>query len=300
MNNHDLNIFATAARLGGITKAAKSLSTVQSNVTTHIRLLEDELGVQLFHRNHSGINLTRKGHELLPYAQQMVALVHKAKETVSNSKEVRGTLRIGSSQTTAAARLPELLKDYVVRFNKVDIAVETGFTDEMTARVLDYSLDGAFVTGPADPQKLNSIPAFTEEVVVVTPAAYRTVEEYLAKGPVTKVMVFKVGCFYRRMLEGYLSKEGFDQLNEMEFGTIEGIIGCVSAGLGITMLPRSVVERTSRRNQVRIHELPKNAGRVETLFITHKAQVNSNAMERLLVVIARQRRGDAKNGVKSS
>jgi DNA-binding transcriptional LysR family regulator len=56
-------------------------------------------------------------------------------------------LRIGSSQTTAAARLPELLKDYVVRFNKVDIAVETGFTDEMTARVLDYSLDGAFVTG---------------------------------------------------------------------------------------------------------------------------------------------------------
>src|SRR5580658_9454871 len=114
MNNHDLNIFATAARLGSITKAAKSLSTVQSNVTTRIRLLEDELGVQLFYRNHSGINLTRKGHELLPYAQQMVALVHKAKETVSNSKEVQGTLRIGSSQTTAAARLPELLKDYVV------------------------------------------------------------------------------------------------------------------------------------------------------------------------------------------
>jgi DNA-binding transcriptional LysR family regulator len=85
MNNHDLNIFATAARLGSITKAAKSLATVQSNVTTRIRLLEDELGVRLFHRNHSGINLTRKGHQLLPYAQQMVGLMHKAKETVSNS-----------------------------------------------------------------------------------------------------------------------------------------------------------------------------------------------------------------------
>jgi hypothetical protein len=64
------------------------------------------------------------------------------------------------------------------------------------------------------------------------------------------------------------------------------------------MLPRSVVERTSRRNQVRIHKLPKDAGRVETLFITHKAQVSSNAMERLLEVIARQWSGDAKNGVK--
>jgi LysR family transcriptional regulator, cell division regulator len=229
----------------------------------------------------------------------MVALVHKAKETVSNSKEVQGTLRIGSSQTTAAARLPELLKDYVVRYNKVDIAVETGSMDELIARILDYSLDGAFVIGPVDHQKVNSVPAFIEEVVVVTPAAYRTVEEYLAKGPVTKVMVFKVGCFYRRMLEGFLSKEGFDQLNEMEIGTIEGIIGCVSAGLGITMLPWSVVERTSRRNQVRIHKLPKNNGQVETFFITPKAQVSSKAMERLLEVIDRQRRGNAKNGVKA-
>jgi DNA-binding transcriptional LysR family regulator len=299
MNNHDLNIFATAARLGSITKAAKSLATVQSNVTTRIRLLEDELGVRLFYRNHSGINLTRKGQELLPYAQQMVALLQKAKETVSNSKEVQGTLRIGSLQTTAAARLPELLRSYVVKYNKVDIAVETGTAEEMTARVLDYRVDGAFVTGPVDSQKLNSVPAFVEEVVIVTPVAYRTVEEYLANGPVTKVMVFKVGCFYRRMLEGYLSKEGFDQLNEMEIGTIEGIIGCVSAGLGITMLPRSVVERTSRRNKVRIHKLPKNAGRVETFFITPKAQVASSAMERLLEVIATGSRGEARNGAKA-
>jgi LysR family transcriptional regulator, cell division regulator len=299
MNNHDLNIFATAARLGSITKAAKSLATVQSNVTTRIRLLEDELGVRLFHRNHSGINLTRKGHQLLPYAQQMVGLMHKAKETVSNSKEVQGTLRIGSLQTTAAARLPELLRTYVVKYNKVDIAVETGTAEEMTARVLDYSVDGAFVTGPVDHQKLNSVPAFVEEVVIVTPVAYRSVQEYLANGPVTKVMVFKVGCFYRRMLEGYLSKEGFDRLNEMEIGTIEGIIGCVSAGLGITMLPRSVVERTSRRNKVRIHKLPKNAGRVETLFITPKAQVASSAMERLLEVIAAGSRRGARNGANS-
>src|SRR5579872_5565815 len=106
MNNHDLNIFAAAARLGSITRAAKSLSTVQSNVTARIRLLENELGVQLFHRNHSGITLTPKGHELLPYADQMTALVQKARETVSNSKQVEGILRIGSLQSTASVRLP--------------------------------------------------------------------------------------------------------------------------------------------------------------------------------------------------
>ena len=297
MNNHDLNIFATAARLGSITKAAKSLATVQSNVTTRIRLLEDELGVQLFYRNHAGINLTRKGHELLPYAQQMVALVQKAKETVSNNKEVHGILRIGSLQTTAAARLPEVLKDYVAKYNKVDIAVETGTAAELTERVLDYRVDGAFVAGPVDHPELNSVLAFVEEVVLVTPVAYRTVEEYLAKGPVPKVLVFKVGCFYRNMLEGYLSEEGIDLLNQLEIGTLEGIIGCVSAGLGITMLPRSVVERTTRRKQVRIHELPKKVSRVETLFITHKAQVRSSALERLIEVIVAGRPDNAAESV---
>src|ERR1700761_5847952 len=101
MDAHDLNIFATAARMGSISKAAKSLATVQSNVTTRVRLLEEELGVQLFHRNHHGISLTPKGQELLPYAQQMMALMQNARETVSNNQEVQGILRIGSMQSTA-------------------------------------------------------------------------------------------------------------------------------------------------------------------------------------------------------
>lgn len=298
MNNHDLKIFATAARLGSITKAAKSLCTVQSNVTTRIRVLEEELGVQLFHRNHAGITLTRKGHELLPYAQQVVALVQKAKETVSNSSEVRGALRLGSLQSTAAVRLPEILREYVPKYNQVDVAVETGTAAELTERVLDYSVDGAFVAGPVAHHDLESVLAFVEEVVLVTPVAYRTVHEYLAKDPVPKVLVFKVGCFYRHMLEGYLSEAGVDLLNEMEMSTIEGIIGCVSAGLGITMLPRSVIERMTRREQVRIHKLPKDASRVETLFITNKAQVRSSAMERLIEVIVSARRAGRRNGVR--
>ena len=74
MDLHDLNVFATAARLGSVTKAAKSLSTVQSNVTARIRLLERELDVQLFDRTHRGITLTPKGQQLLPYAQEMLTL----------------------------------------------------------------------------------------------------------------------------------------------------------------------------------------------------------------------------------
>ncbi len=290
MNLHDLNIFATAARLGSVTKTAKALATVQSNVTTRIRLLEDDLKAKLFHRNHRGIQLTPKGQELLPYAQQVVALVQKAREKVSGREhDPHGILRIGSLQSTAAARLPEILRDYVFKYKRVDIAVETGTTSELIQKVLDCQIEGAFVSGLVDRPELKAIPAFVEEVVVVTPIAYRTVKQYLTHGPVPKAIVFRMGCSYRQKFEHFLVDEGFNNFEEMEFGTIDGIIGCVGAGLGITMLPRSVVERSSRRKEIRIHELPRQTNLVETSFVTRKADVPSNALDRLVEIITRHR-----------
>ena len=75
----------------------------------------------------------------------------------------------------------------------------------------------------------------------------------------------------------------------MEFGTLDGIIGCVAAGLGVTMIPRSVIERSARRREVRVHSLPRPVRTVETHFVTHRAQVRSVALERLIEVIRSHR-----------
>lgn len=290
MDIHDLTVFAAAARHGSVTKAAQSLSTVQSNVTTRIRLLETELKVQLFDRSHRGITLTEKGRQLLPYAQQMLSLVEHAKAAVSDARAVRGTLRIGALQSTVSARLPELLKRYASRFNEVDINVETGTSAELLAKVLDSRLDGAFVSGVEEHPDLDVVTSFVEELVIVTPAAYRTLDAFLKRRSLPNVLVFKVGCHYRQRLERYLSAEGFALLNEMEFGTIDGIIGCVAAGLGVTLLPRSVIERSARRREVSIHELPRAHRFVDSQFVTHKAQVRSLALSRLLDVLAAQQK----------
>lgn len=285
MNLRDLDIFATTARLGSLTKAARTLSTVQSNVTGRIRLLEEELGTRLFQRHHRGVTLTPKGRELLPYAQQMATLMQKAREAVSDRQAVYGALRLGSIQSTASARLPEILKAYVARYGQVDIVVETGTPVELIERVLDCGVDGAFVAGPVEHHELNAVRAFVEELVLVTPPAFRSVEDFLGRDPIPKVLVLKAGCTYRLKLERYLAEGGFRLLNAMEFGTLDGILGCVGAGLGLTMLPRSVVERSARQRQVRIHALPVAVGRVETHFITRRAPIHSSALERWLEVV---------------
>ena len=290
MNLPDLNVFVTAARLGSVTRAARALSTVQSNVTARIRLLERELGVQLFDRTYRGITLTPKGEQLLPYAQQLLTLAENARSVVSGPGDIRGVLRIGSLQSTASARLPEVLKAYAQRCDHVDIGIETGISADLIDKVLNNRLDGAFVSGAEEHPELDAVTSFVEELVIISPAPYRTVREYLKRTALPKVLVFKVGCHYRQRLERYLMGHGAGMLNQMEFGTIDGIIGCVAAGLGIALLPRSVVERSAHRKEIHVHTLPAGDRYIETQFVTHRAQIRSVALERLIDVIQSDKR----------
>lgn len=285
MNVSDLNLFAAVARHGSITKAARRLNTVQSNVTTRLRLLEEELGVSLFERHHRGVTLTRSGRDLLPYAHQMDVLLQKAREAVSMNQTIRGALRLGSMETTAAARLPALLRAYVPAHRQVDVAIETGTTRTLTQAVLEYRLDGAFVAGPVDLDELDQTLTFVEELVLVTSPQHRSVASALEEGKIPKAFVFRVGCSYRQKLERFLAARGLTLVNQLEMGTLEGILGCVSADLGITMMPFSVVEPYAKRQEVEIHRLEPSEARVQTVFITRRDLVRSPALEEFIRIL---------------
>jgi LysR family transcriptional regulator, cell division regulator len=288
MNVSDLNFFAAVARYGSITKAAGGLNTVQSNVTTRLRLLEEELGVSLFQRHHHGVTLTRSGHELLPYAHQLDVFLQKARRAVSADGATRGMLRIGSMETTAAARLPALLRKYVPAHRNVDVAIETGTTRVLIQAVLEYRVDGAFVAGPVEVDELEQTPSFVEELVLVSSPEHKSVTAALQQGKIPKMFVFRVGCSYRQKLERFLDGRGLTLVNQLEMGTLEGIIGCVSAGLGITMMPFSVVEPHAKRGEVAVHRLAAEDARVETVFITRRDMVRSPALEEFISVISNQ------------
>src|SRR3982750_221969 len=168
MELNDLLTFSTVARLGGITRAADELNTVQSNVTQRIKALEAEIGIALFERHSRGMTLTGAGRRLSPYAQRIVALSREAVRAARDDGEPKGPLSIGSMETTAAVRLPSLLAEFHKRFPPGRLTLRTSTTADLLAAVLDGSLDGAFVAGPIDHAELTSTVAFREELVLVT------------------------------------------------------------------------------------------------------------------------------------
>ena len=105
MDLTDLHIFRAVVQAGGITRAAEKLNRVQSNVTTRVRQLESELGVELFIRNGKKLHLSPAGKLLLDYADRLLDLAEEAREAVQDAKP-RGLLRLGSMESTASMRLP--------------------------------------------------------------------------------------------------------------------------------------------------------------------------------------------------
>ena len=116
MDAAELRVFEAVARLGGMSRAAEELHTVQSNVTARIRLLEEELGQPLFRRHSRGVALTAAGQRLLPYALRVRQLLTEARRAVEDDGTPSGPLVIGSLETTAALRLAPLLSAYVAAY----------------------------------------------------------------------------------------------------------------------------------------------------------------------------------------
>ncbi|HEN8642627.1 TPA: LysR family transcriptional regulator, partial [Pseudomonas aeruginosa] len=111
MDLSSLEIFRAVAHEASVTRAAQQLQRAQSNVTTRIRQLEEDLGVELFLRDGKRMSLTERGSEFLAYAEQLLALADEARQSM-HPTEPGGRLRLGSMESTAASRLPALLASY--------------------------------------------------------------------------------------------------------------------------------------------------------------------------------------------
>ena len=281
MDAADLKTFEAVARLGGMNRAAAELNTVQSNVTARIRSLEEELGASLFQRHSRGVALTDAGRRLLPYAERIAQLLADARRAVADDGRPSGALTVGSLETTAALRLPHHLVSFAETYPEVDLVLTPGTTAELVERVLDHQVEGAFVCGPVKHPDLVEEVIFREELVVVTARHVRTLQEALTKREL-KIVVLRLGCSYRQRLEEVLARRGTVVVRRLDFGTVAGIIGCVSAGVGITLLPKSVAAAAHCAGQVAIHELPADEAQVDTVFIRPRDGFVSSALEAFL------------------
>lgn len=281
MDVSDLRVFEAVSRHGSMNRAAQELHTVQSNVTARIRALEEELGVSLFQRHARGVSTTPAGQRILPFVGRITKLLADARTAAKDDGEPGGTLSLGSLETTTALRLSPLLGQFAKTYPQVRLVVTTGTTRRLIDDVVSCRVEGAFVAGPVNHPDLDHEVIFQEELVLVTTPAIRGVED-LAGIVDLKTIVFQIGCSYRQRLEALLADMGIITSKPLEFGSLDTIISCVSAGVGVTLLPKGVVAAACGDGRVAIHELSSERSMVDTLFVRRSDAYTTSAMTALL------------------
>ena len=141
LETSSLRIFQTVARIGNVSRAAKELHYVQSNVSARIQQLEEDLGTPLFYRKSRGMVLTPAGQVLKDHADRVLHLVGEARKAVHDSLEYGGTLTIGALASVAAVQLPPILTRFHKAYPKVDIKLVTGLDNDLIKDVLGVCTD---------------------------------------------------------------------------------------------------------------------------------------------------------------
>ncbi len=267
MELSQLQMFQMVAEEGSIINAAQKLHCVPSNITTRIKKLEEELGAPLFIRQGRGLIISPSGRIFLEYSKQILSLCENAKQAIRPESEPYGLLRIGSIESSAIGRLPKLLSQFHQGFPLVDMQFSTATWPQLLNDIIQNTLDGAIVAASHTHPSLNSVEIYQEELVLITPSSTSDIKDpsdLIGK----KVFMWPEGCPYRKALEKWLSEHNVSIpiTSIASYGTI---LGCVSAGAGVSLVPKGILESHHGTGSVKTYQF-KDLATVKNYFMWNK------------------------------
>lgn len=268
MELSDLRIFRAVVEAGGVRRAASQLHRVQSNVTTRVRQLEEELGVELFIREGRRLRVSPAGTVLLDYAERLLGLAQEAREAL-HEQAPRGLLRLGSMESTAAVRLPGPLSEYHRRYPEVVLELRTDNPRQLSAAVLAGELDAALVVEPVGSTSLDKLPLYEEELVIVAEAGHPPIKSARDINNGT-ILAFEPGCPHRKRLEDWFARSRHVPERIIEISSYHALLGCAVVGMGAALMPRSVVDAFPERQHLSVHRLSGARSKSRIVLIWHR------------------------------
>jgi DNA-binding transcriptional LysR family regulator len=267
MDLSDLTIFRTVAESGGITRAAEKLHRVPSNITTRIGQLEEDLGVELFVREGRSIRLSPAGTVLLEKAKRLIELAQEAREAV-HGETPRGILKLGAYESTASIWLPGRLSEFQKHYPQVTLELHTWSQQDMMAGILSGELEAGMICNYENDPRLENLWLYDDEIVLVAPKS----KDPLARGKTDDFVLlsFDDDCPLRHQIERYVREKIRPPSRVIEMSSNHALLGCVAAGMGIGMMPASVLPSFPGNKHLNIHRIPMEVARKRIVLTWRK------------------------------
>jgi len=244
MELRQLKYFITSADTLNFTEAARQCFITQSTLSQQIKLLETELGVQLFERIGKRVFLTETGRDFLPYARQTVADADYGVQRIKDMEELRtGRLCIGTTFGLSA-----LITDAIARFSEQypEIYLEVMFLkqdeliDAVRERKVDFALtfemmekDDLLTEQPVKTYHLCAIVSDQNPLAQQATVSLRQLADYNICTPAR-------GMNARRMFDSLTNKKGIELQPKLEINEIHTLLHLVRTGRWVAILVDSI------------------------------------------------------------
>ncbi|UJF35258.1 LysR family transcriptional regulator [Paenibacillus hexagrammi] len=252
----DISVYKTAlevAKWQNFTKAADMLGYAQSSVTSQIQKLEADYGIEMFERIGKKMKPTPAGEELLRYAAKLVRLYEESKVSVAG--QTAGSFILGTFETTLASyMLPPYLGSFKKLYPQFSIVLGEVAENDIYRSIKAGECDMGFVVEDSllDPD-LRFEPIREEEFILIAhpdhPLAQRDVV-HPADLNGTELLMSTQGCRCRRLFEQMLRSRQVKYTIPYEINNYETVKKCVMHGLGISIIPKTIVLNEIKTGQL--------------------------------------------------
>ena len=244
MELHQLQCFVLVLEEGGFKRATARLHITQPGLSYQIKQLEEELGVQLFHRRSGGITPTEAGRVLLQHAYQVINAVHEAHQAVRElSDGATGEIRIGTVNSVGTYFLPQVLWEIRGKHPMVRPKILYRNSDELLEALLGNKLDVAMVADPHPDRRLRYETVLEEHISLVSSPSHPffgrlNVEPAELKG--VQFVSLSPQTPTGALIRNYLDKLGVQFKPVVSTDNVETVKRMVEAGMGVAFLPDMV------------------------------------------------------------
>jgi len=249
MQISQINAFLAVAELQSFSLAAERLQITQPAVSKRIRLLEETMKTTLFDRIGKQSILTPDGLALMPHAEQILAEIKTYQSRlVRKHDKPSGILSLATSHHVGLHRLPQILRDFKIEYPQVDLDLHFMDSEVACIAVSNNELELAIVTLPEVPdERLSLEPVWIDllQIVLATDHPLSRLsqinKEQLLEYP---AILPSAGTFTRKIINQYFGVVKDSMKIILETNYLETIKVMVSANLGWSMLPVSMLDNT--------------------------------------------------------
>lgn len=248
MDLKHLNYFVAVAEAGSFTQAARTLHITQPSLSKMVRMLEEDLGVQLIDRSSKQIELTDAGVTILRSAKHIIqSFEHMSSELEEVVSLKKGTLRLGIPPMVGSYFLPAIIEKFLTHYPQIKLQVIEQGGKRMEQDLLQGELDFSMVILPVkDMERYHILPCIHENLHLVVHANHElasssTIRMHQLQHE--RFIMFRNDFTIHHLIKEQCEAAGFEPKIVFESSQWDFMTEMVAAKYGITLLPEGICEQ---------------------------------------------------------